>query len=717
MTASGRPRLGQRVEAAVTGLWLALWQVALAATLLRTAGATVQSFFALTATWLLGGVVGARWAGRGALPGSSPLDAGWAERSRWARRLLPAALLLGVAARLLGAALTLSPAAAGAALLAGAVAGAYAGVFIATRAASWPEVSRLLLTENNGFVLGYAAAGALLLWRAPWLDAAALMLGVGLWLGAPRLRELAPALLLGAAASLYYLLRPYVGDRGWDGLMTATVLAHPDWVTAREVLFFAHPLVIPLTAPLAWLGVDPLQAAAAREALCGGGVVALGALAATALARSWRAGLLSAALLTLAVARWRLATCGEEKEAALLAGLGFLFLYLDHRGLWDLRLPDWRARSVGVRRASLAALLALSVAVHLLNGVLVGVVLGDLLLTRPAAERGAARREGAWILGGAAALAGPFFLWLALGPGGARTAREVLGYFLEYHLSGEFLSLPWGPSAAVATGLGERALVVYASARAWLVGDPVGAAPLPGVVEAGLALVALGGLLWPLAHRGSPAARRLLGWAALNLLHAAVFDSANPESLAPTMTGLLILGPASLLADRGLARRRATWLRAAVAVAAVAVVARAHLASERGARQAAAELRELVDLAAPAPAPMADLCRLLDAELPREALLLVSDRLHASYFHIYTRRRPLVTAYLDASPEALRQRFALTSLSLRVYRPELDSTAITAAIQAGRPVYLLSAEQRPGLPQRDLPWDGLHLYTLSPVVF
>ena len=49
MTAPLRPRLGLRVEAAATGLWLAQWQVALAVTLLRTAGATVQSFLALTA--------------------------------------------------------------------------------------------------------------------------------------------------------------------------------------------------------------------------------------------------------------------------------------------------------------------------------------------------------------------------------------------------------------------------------------------------------------------------------------------------------------------------------------------------------------------------------------------------------------------------------------------------------------------------------------------
>lgn len=713
MTAPLRPRLGLRVEAAATGLWLAQWQVALAVTLLRTAGATVQSFFALTAAWLLGGVCGARWLNRGSTGEPRRSSAGGAVDSDGAGRLLPMALLLGVAARLLGAAAPFSPAAAGVCLGAGAAAGAYAGVFIASRAASWPEVSRLLLTENNGFVLGYATAGALLLWRAPWLDAAALLLGVGLLTAARRCWGLAPALLLGAAASLYYLVHPYVGDRGWDGLMTATVLAHPDWVTTREVLFFAHPLVIPLTAPLVWLGADPLQAAAAREALCAGGVVALGVLAATALAGTWRAGLLGAGLLTLAVARWQLATCGEEKEVALLFGAGFLFLYLDHRGLWDLRLPGWRASAVGWRRATLAALLALSVAVHLLSGALALVVLGDGLLTSPAPQRAAARREAAWVLFGAAALAGPFFLWLAVGPGGARTAGGVLAYFLEYHLSGEFLSLPWSPGLAVAAGLAERALVVYASARAWLVGSPAGAA-LPSSVEAALVLVGLTALLRPIVQHGPPAARRLLGWALINLLHASVFDSGNPESVAPTMTCLVILGAASLLAGRAASRGLGRWLRAAGAAAALVLVARAHFAQARQAEQAARELRALVELEKPAPAPLADLCQLLDAELPRAALLLVSERLHASYFHIYTRRRPLVTAYLDQSPAELRQRFALTSLSLRLYRPDLGSAELTAAIQAGRPVYLLSAEPQPGLPQRDLHWDGLHLYTLSP---
>lgn len=714
MTAAPRPTLSQRAEALLTGMWLALWQVALAATLLRTAGATVQSFFALTATWLSGGVLGARWllgrsAKDAALPAQNPAPR--CEYKIGARLLLPAVLLLGIAAKGLGAAAPFSPVAAALILTAGAAAGAYAGIFIADRSRSWPDVARFLLVENNGFVLGYAGAFALLLWRAPWLDGLALGVGIGLALSGRPLGALGPASGLGAAAALYYLLQPFVGDRGWDGLMTATVLTHPDWVTSRELLFFAHPLVIPLTVPFVWLGLPPLYAAAAREALCGGAVVALGYLASAALSHSRRAGVLTAAILTLAVGRWRLATCGEEKEAAMLFGAGFLFLYLDHRGLWDLRLPTWRTRSPIFRRTFLSVLLALSVAVHLVNAALGIVVAADMALTRAAAARRPVFREGLFLLGGAAGLAVPFFLWLAIGPGGARTTKEVLSYFFEYHLSGEFLSLPWQTGAAGPAALWARALEVYTSAREWLIGSSPGDASLAGAGEMILVATLAAAHLTPLLRRGSPAARRLLGWALLVLGHAFFFDSSNPESVAPSMTLLVILGSASLFWQP---RSRWRWLGTIAAATVLVGLAARHFSLERAARQRAQGVRSLIEPVPPSPVPLADLCRLIDAELPREALLLVSDRLHASYFHIYTRRRPLVTDYLDASPEVLRQRFALTSLSLRVYRPELDSAAITAAIQAGRPVYLLSAELRPGVPQRELPWDDLRLYTLSP---
>ena len=76
------------------------------------------------------------------------------------------------------------------------------------------------------------------------------------------------------AASLQLALRG-TGAAAWDGLMTASVLTHPDWVSLREVLFFAHPLVIPLTWPFMALTDDPLRAVVLREVVCSGGVVAL----------------------------------------------------------------------------------------------------------------------------------------------------------------------------------------------------------------------------------------------------------------------------------------------------------------------------------------------------------------------------------------------------------------------------------------------------------
>jgi hypothetical protein len=60
------------------------------------------------------------------------------------------------------------------------VAGCYAGVFLGLRAPAWGSARPLLLHENNGFVAGIAAAGALLFVSAHVLDAAVGLLGAGL---------------------------------------------------------------------------------------------------------------------------------------------------------------------------------------------------------------------------------------------------------------------------------------------------------------------------------------------------------------------------------------------------------------------------------------------------------------------------------------------------------------------------------------------------------
>jgi hypothetical protein len=704
------------LEAMATGTWLGLTQVALGFEVMAGGGGGVMLFFALTAAWLGGGAIGARWLGRQAGPA-----------------------LVGLVLLALGGARTalllwpLDRAGLVVALLAGAVTGLYGGAYLSGRAARGLPAASLLLYENNGFLLGYAGASLALLGHAPLVDMLVLVLGLGLML-APRWQVRAPgyqALGLGVVSSALYLAYPHVGDRQWDALMTAAVLARPEAVRAEELLFFAHPLVIPLTAPFLRLAGDPLGAAALREICAGGVVVALGFLGARAVTGAQRASqvagpsvgqaagpsvgqaasLVAALVLCLAASRWRLATSGEEKEIALAAGGTFLWLYLDHRDLWRLELGAWRALSPRIRRVLLGLLLALAAAIHLVNGLLFLVVAADAGLawgargdlekgrTRGLRHRGGgALGEAASVLGVAAFVAGPFFLWLAIGPGGARGPREVLGHFFEYHLSGEFVSVP--------DSLGERLVAAYTGARAWLVGEYSCRWP---VLETGLASMAALVLIASARRTGGPVLDRLLVWLALLAAHFFFYEPWDPEAWGSAALAWAVVGAAGLLAPgRG-------WpLRMVAALGALVLLAVLDGQTIREERAAAAPVRALVDAPRPAAAPLADLSRWIDRRLEPDAILLVSDRLLVPYFEIYTRRRPLVREYLDLTPEELRQRHHLTVLSLRFFTPHMGLGEVAAEAAAGRPVYLLTDGDELLADEIELPWDGLRLGRWSP---
>jgi hypothetical protein len=152
------------VEAWGAGIWLGLTQLTLGFAIVHGAGAAAILFFALTAAWLAGGAAGAT-----ILRGRHLF-------------LLPAALALVAGARLaLGHAPFGTPSLL-LGLLAGAASGAYAGSFLAGRAAAWREVRRLLLHENNGFIAGYVLGAALLLVDGRALDTLGLAFGAGVWL-------------------------------------------------------------------------------------------------------------------------------------------------------------------------------------------------------------------------------------------------------------------------------------------------------------------------------------------------------------------------------------------------------------------------------------------------------------------------------------------------------------------------------------------------------
>jgi hypothetical protein len=154
-------------EAIVTGAFLGLAQTALAFALLTGSGASALLFFALTAVWIAGGALGAALLVPRLRPGSEA-------------RLLALVLVALVLARWGLARWPFHPLASAAGLGAGVIAGCYAGVFLGGRASTWGDARRLLLHENNGFVAGIAAGGALLFVSTRALDAAAGLLGAAL---------------------------------------------------------------------------------------------------------------------------------------------------------------------------------------------------------------------------------------------------------------------------------------------------------------------------------------------------------------------------------------------------------------------------------------------------------------------------------------------------------------------------------------------------------
>jgi hypothetical protein len=155
--------VGRILEAMGTGIWLGLVQVALGFAVLGGAGASAVLFFGLTAAWIFGGALGVTWV-----------------RGRAGILLLAFALAVAAVARLWLLASAFDTGATICAFIAAMLCGAYAGSFFAARANIWQDSRRLLLHENNGFLLGLTSAAVSLLLIPSALDPAALTLGLAL---------------------------------------------------------------------------------------------------------------------------------------------------------------------------------------------------------------------------------------------------------------------------------------------------------------------------------------------------------------------------------------------------------------------------------------------------------------------------------------------------------------------------------------------------------
>lgn len=144
-----------------TGAWLGAAQVSLGFAMLVGIGASAVVYFALLAGWIAAGAIGA------------------ASRPRARGHLLVAFLSL-LAMRALSIAMPFGTLTIVVALACCVACGSYAGAFIAHEGSQAAEPRRFLLHENNGFVVGFAAASALLYLSIHLLDALVAAGGVAL---------------------------------------------------------------------------------------------------------------------------------------------------------------------------------------------------------------------------------------------------------------------------------------------------------------------------------------------------------------------------------------------------------------------------------------------------------------------------------------------------------------------------------------------------------
>lgn len=678
-------------EAFLTGMALGQLQVTLGLLAWSGTGASATTWFLTLLCWLLGGFFGALLQRRQVSPAKEQVLAVLSLLLLWGcaatTRLVPFSLL----ARGLIWAAALS-------------CGALGGSFLASRSRDHHQPARLFFHENNGFLLGFVSASIVILLASPFL----LPLSTLLLLCARKLRkERQPAdwipLLLGLFSVSFQLTFRDGGMPGWDALMTAEVLSHAKSTTAAEWLFFAHPLVIPLTAPFRLLVDDPLLAVSVREATCMGAAVTLLALAGQALGRTREDGIVvsccAALLFLFSVGRYQLTLSGEEKQIALFSASLFQLLYLTHRGHLQLRLPLFSTSSPRVRRVVLSLSLTLAVAIHLINGVLLLWLLADLLFSlRDRDTRRSSLRDIGEVLLLSSALLAPLSLGLAIVVGHATTLRSVLSFFFEYHLSGEFLSVPDSHSF--------RLIEVYSGLRAWFVGDLPLSHP---ILESALCALFLLGLLWR-SYRLYPAvAGRLLLWLALLFAHFYFFEPANPEAWGPSAFALTLLLALALCGTGALLGR----LSALLLIASLSfLLAR----SQKEGIAASDSVRAFVQAETRSDYPLRELARFVSVQLEPHAVLLVEDRLVAAYFQIYTDRAPIVRPYVGLTPQALRTNLHLTNLSLHFFSPQKTPQEIDSFIRSGHPVYLLSAEGI-GTESQPLPFGGLALSRIKQPLF
>lgn len=475
------------------------------------------------------------------------------------------------------------------------------------------------------------------------------------------------------------LLFPFPGSHKWDGLMTATVLARWNETPIREILFFAHPLVLPITKLfdllLPWH--DPLFVSTFRECFFAAATASLSYLIGF---RLW--GRLPALLMGLAYllpfSHWMHTTWAEEKDIMMFFILLFLLPFLHYHG--KVRFPLLDKVPSPFIRPLLGILLALAFMVHMEAALLVPFFIATTLIWK--------QKEASWrtpladliiILSVSGVLVLIFYGYILIEINGITTLAGARDWFLSYHY--EFY-----PKTSPA----QKLLDSYYGFRTYFIGEGKD----PTWREFGLcATVNLLIMIVALRRRFSLALACLI-YIALYCANFINFAPRDPESWAGATFFLLILYGIFAF-DGGPTLRPIGLLLGSVLLFALIVhdvhYYRREIAAYAPLQEAVRKIDRSrfswIERRIQEHAPDAMFVQIAAPYLKPDALVSVGHRYIANNLLLYTSADPLVLRYLDRSKEQLLHENRLSVLSMFFYRPHLDSRELAFQTRMGRPLY------------------------------
>lgn len=507
------------------------------------------------------------------------------------------------------------------------------------------------------------------------------------------------ATILAAFNFFFYMLFPMPGFRRWDGLMTATTIAHFGETPWQVILFFAHTLVIPITQffNLILGNADPLLVTSLRE-------VSLSTINVVLMYYFFRNFLkndVAAIMIGLAYifcfSHWQFTTGGEEKDTMLVLNIIYLIGFFGLKGwisfgfvprlkLFAARYTNWFGKHLA--EIALGTILAFSIMIHLENGILV-ITTGIVYLLRKEFYLNYQKQivEFLTIMLTAGIILLIWFGILIVGVNGITTVAGAMRWLLEYHATGEFFN-----ANIVFT---DQLLWAYEGFRRFLIGKYFehGYLWIEVIVVTSIFI-----FLVVKSYKYSPEIIRMaLIYIGVVSVHFFFWIPWDPEQWNPVaFAGFIVITPALFTSNQYLKRIAGIFV---VLLVVINCFTYSNLADRyqkpyQNNKQINTEyvgglsgfyLRNL---------PYSNMAQLTKKFTEPGALILVDHRHLVNHLLIYTDLEPIVTQYLDQPDEKLRKDLYLSQLSVHFYKPQISNLDLIERINSGNSVYCLSNNER-----------------------